>query len=145
MKFLLIFSIIVLGISFSGVPLTIQAATDSLPTSGTGKTNYVTTPIQFDNSNLIAKNTKLGNADPITVASYTVNFLLTLLGTFAMTLIVYAGYLYAISRGNEETITKAKGILTGTVIGMLLIFASYSITAYVFKSISNASPYYYKG
>lgn len=88
----------------------------------------------------IQEGSKLGGYDdvategPLLTAALIVNFLLTLLGAVAVALTVYAGFLWIISRGNEEDIKKAKDILAGSAIGLLLILASYSITTYIFRS-----------
>lgn len=93
--------------------------------------------------NDIQGNTGLGGYDdvanegPLVTASRIINFLLTLLGTFTLCLMVYAGYLWMMSRGNEEDVTKAKDIMIGCVIGLVLILASYSFTYYVFRSFVN--------
>ena len=91
----------------------------------------------------IRDNTKLGGYDdvanegPIATASLVINLLLGLLGTIALCLTVYAGFLWMIARGNEEDITKAKDILSGSVVGFLVILSSYSFMYYVFRSWVN--------
>ncbi len=71
---------------------------------------------------------------PVVTAALLINWLLTLLGTVAIMLIVYAGVLWLLARGKEEDIKKAKDILAGSVTGLFVILASYSIVAYVFRN-----------
>lgn len=85
-------------------------------------------------------NTRLGGYDnvatsgPTVTAAKIINWLLTLLGAIAISLSVYAGMVWLLARGNEDQVKKAKDILAGSAIGLLIILASYSITAYVFNS-----------
>ncbi|EKE01305.1 MAG: hypothetical protein ACD_21C00164G0004 [uncultured bacterium] len=108
---------------------------------------YTTQPIdgnaQYseDNTvlNTVQTGSKLGGYEnvaaegPLLTAAQIVNLLLTLLGAIAISLTVYAGFIWLLSRGNEEEIKKAKDILAGSAIGLLLILASYSITSYIFR------------
>lgn len=91
----------------------------------------------------IKENTRLGGYDdvaasgPMVTAALIVNRLLLLLGIIVVCLMVYAGFLWMMARGNEDDIKKAKDILTGSAIGLFVILASYSIMAYIFRSFVN--------
>ena len=52
---------------------------------------------------------------------------LAMLGVVFMILIIYAGYLWMIARGNEEEVSKAKKIIQGSVIGLIIVIAAYAI------------------
>lgn len=56
-----------------------------------------------------------------------VNFFLTFLGLLAVVMVIYGGFLYVSSAGNEENVKKAKQILIYAVIGIILIVASFAI------------------
>ena len=64
-------------------------------------------------------------------SSRVIKIFLSLLGTMAIFLFVYSGYLLITSHGESEKVTKARKIMTGAVIGMLLILLSFSITNFV--------------
>lgn len=89
------------------------------------------------------KESKLGGYEdvaaegPLLTAALIVNFLLQLLGAIAIALTVYAGYVWLMARGNADEVKRAKDILAGSAIGLLLILASYSITSYIFRSFVN--------
>ncbi|MFA6475299.1 MAG: hypothetical protein WCV88_03825 [Patescibacteria group bacterium] len=93
--------------------------------------------------NDIQVNTGLGGYDnvgsegPVETASRAINILLGLLGTLTLCLVIYAGFLWMTAQGNEEQAKKAKDILSGAVIGIVIILASYGITNYVFRSLVN--------
>jgi len=62
------------------------------------------------------------------------------LGTLVMifmTLLIYAGFKWMTSGGNEETITKSKKIISAALIGVTVIFFAYAITVFVFNLILN--------
>lgn len=122
------------------VPLFVLAAGESTDTLGDG--NYVKKDFDYY-FNSVKANTKLGGYDdvanegPIMTASLVINLLLGLLGTVALCLMVYAGFIWLMARGNEEQVTKAKDMIIGTVIGLLVILGSYSFMYYVFRSWVN--------
>ena len=90
-------------------------------------------------------NTKLGGYDdvanqgPVVTAALIINLLLGLLGVLCLCLAVYAGFLWMTARGNEQEIKKAKDILAGTAVGMLVVLSSYGVMSYVFNSVINAA------
>lgn len=61
---------------------------------------------------------------------------LGLLGIIFLVLILYAGYQWMTAQGEEEKVTKAKDTLQRAVIGLIIIIAAYSITYFVFSSLS---------
>jgi hypothetical protein len=75
---------------------------------------------------------------PLTVAKVA-NTVISLMGVIFLALTVYAGFLYMTSQGDEKAIDKAKKILTGAVIGLGLMLASYSITKFVTASLLKAT------
>ncbi|MDP3971076.1 MAG: hypothetical protein Q8P90_05310 [bacterium] len=72
---------------------------------------------------------------PLDMASQIINLLLGLLGTISVIFMFYAGWLWMIARGNQDQVKKAKDILTGTVIGLFFILASYTLLNFVFRSL----------
>lgn len=68
-----------------------------------------------------------------------INTALGLLGIVAVILIIYAGFLWMTAGGTEDRVKKAKDILTASVIGLIIILASYAIANFVVGSIINSS------
>lgn len=90
--------------------------------------------------------TAFGNASGInmdaSVGSIVANVIKAVLGLLAIIFVIlmlYAGYLWMTAQGNEDQVGKAKGIITTAIIGLIIIVAAYSITSFVFKSLSGAS------
>lgn len=82
--------------------------------------------------------------DPRLIVARIINVALGLLGTIAVGLIVYAGFLWMTAAGNDDQITKARGIITAAIIGLLIILSAYAISNYVIKNIyaaTNATQY----
>ena len=54
-----------------------------------------------------------------------------------MSLIIYAGFKWLTSGGNEQTIGDAKKMISAALIGVVIIFFAYAITVFVFNLILN--------
>ncbi|MFH0818767.1 MAG: hypothetical protein V1898_02115 [Patescibacteria group bacterium] len=90
-------------------------------------------------TNLIELNTGLGNTEPSLIVARIINTALSILGTVALALVFYAGFIWMYARGNEEEITKAKNILQGAFIGLAIIMASYGISYFIFYNLTRIS------
>ena len=87
-----------------------------------------------------AKTAGLSNAQPISqIVGQLVNAVISLVGTILVVLIIYAGFLWMTAQGAEEKVKKAKAILTNAVIGMIIIFAAYSISDFIFRNAYTAA------
>ena len=60
---------------------------------------------------------------------------LSLVGLIFLVLMVYAGYLWMTARGEEEQVTKARKIIVGSLIGIVIVVSAYAITYLVGASI----------
>ncbi|MFA6537130.1 MAG: Ig-like domain-containing protein, partial [Patescibacteria group bacterium] len=86
----------------------------------------------------VASQTGLGGGDLRVMVGSIIKVSLGFLGVVALLLVLYGGYLYMTSGGQEEKIGKAKKVLISAIIGLALIFSAYAITAFVFKSLGIA-------
>lgn len=86
-----------------------------------------------------AASTGLTNQDPRLVVGRIINVSLTLLGTIAVVLMVYAGFLWMTAGGNDDQITKARGIIYAAVIGLIIILSAYAITNFIIGNIYKAT------
>ncbi|MBP6884799.1 MAG: hypothetical protein KBC17_03155 [Candidatus Pacebacteria bacterium] len=69
--------------------------------------------------------------DPRLVVAYTIQILLSIVGTLFLGYTIFAGYTIMMARGDEAEVTKGKETLKTAVIGMAIIFSAYSITLFV--------------
>ena len=83
--------------------------------------------------------TGLGNKSLTIVVADSISWLLGLLGIAAIVIILYAGFLWMTSAGNDEAITKAKKMLSAGVVGLVIILAAYSIARFVVTALIKAS------
>ncbi|PIR78085.1 MAG: hypothetical protein COU28_03575 [Candidatus Magasanikbacteria bacterium CG10_big_fil_rev_8_21_14_0_10_36_16] len=76
--------------------------------------------------------------DPRIITTRVIEVFLGLIGSMAIFLFVYAGYLFITSHGDTAKLSKASKIMTGAVIGMLLILMSFSIANFVGKKLQQS-------
>ena len=60
---------------------------------------------------------------------------LSLVGILFFIMVFYGGFVWFISRGNEERVKKAQGILTAAFIGIFIVVGAYVITNFVFERV----------
>ncbi|MEY4722781.1 MAG: Type secretion system pilin [Candidatus Parcubacteria bacterium] len=58
------------------------------------------------------------------------------LGVLFVVLLLYAGFIYFTSQGAPDKMKKAKDLIRDAVIGLVIVFASYSVAAYVIDLIT---------
>jgi hypothetical protein len=63
------------------------------------------------------------------------DIILGIVGSLTLLMFVYGGVTMLISSGNSEQVTKAKGILMAAIIGLIIVFASYTIIKFVMDSL----------
>lgn len=100
---------------------------------------YYPESVTFDPGSNIERNVGLGNASPTEITQRIIQWVLSVLALIALALVIYAGYIWLLSRGNEEEVKKARGILEAALFGLIVILASYGITSYVFENLMNAT------
>ncbi len=80
-------------------------------------------------------NTGLSDLSLGTIIEIIIKGALSLLAIIFLIIIVFAGYRWMTASGNEESITKAKGMMTRAVIGLAIVLLAYSITYFVFNQL----------
>jgi len=61
------------------------------------------------------------------------------LGIIATVIILFAGFKWMTSGGNEENVTSAKKMLIAGVIGLVIILFSYALATFILKYLSAAA------
>jgi len=84
-------------------------------------------------------NIPTGVPEPAAIAASIINLFLSVVGIIAVLMIIYSGFLWLTSQGNEEKVTKAKTLIQNAVIGLFIILASYSITWFIIKNLKQAT------
>lgn len=83
--------------------------------------------------------TGLGEKSVTLIVADIISWLLGLLGIAAIVIILYAGFLWMTSAGNDEKIKTAKKMLSAGVVGLVIILAAYSIARFVVTALIKAS------
>jgi cytochrome bd-type quinol oxidase subunit 2 len=74
----------------------------------------------------------------VTVARI-LNTVFGLLGIVFVVLIIYGGFLWMTSAGNESQVEKARKIMTQAVIGLAIVLMSYAIAKFVTEALYKAT------
>jgi hypothetical protein len=80
----------------------------------------------------------LVDGDPRVIAARIIRVVLGFLGVIALGIVLYGGFVWMTSAGNEEKIATAKKILTNGLIGLVIILMSFGITQYVLNTLMGA-------
>lgn len=81
----------------------------------------------------------LGTRNPIEIALSLINWMLGILALIAVVLVLYGGFLWLTSRGDETKIDKAKQVLINAGIGLLIILAAWGIVLYILSVLLDAT------
>ncbi len=68
-----------------------------------------------------------------------IGIVLSFLGIIFLCLIIYGGFVWMTSGGNEIKVLKAKNILRNSIIGLIIILSAYSITRFVIGAVINST------
>lgn len=77
----------------------------------------------------------LKKAEPAAVIGSIIGYALSFIGVIFMVLVLYGGFLWMTSYGDSQKVEKAKELITGAVIGLVIVIAAYTITNFVVGAI----------
>lgn len=66
-----------------------------------------------------------------TKAGQIIGVVLSFVGALFLILMIYAGILWMTSQGNEQEVTKAKGLIINAIVGIIIVFAAYALTSFL--------------
>ena len=67
-------------------------------------------------------------------------FILGIVGSLALLAFVAGGLMWMLSAGNPELVTRGKQTIIGAVIGLVVVFTSYTIIYFIYKSLGITEP-----
>lgn len=117
-------------LSFSFAPLNVQAAEDEIGNLIEG---------QLEPIGDIYGNPDVDENTFAEAISKIIKIVLGFLGVIFIILIIYAGFNWMTSAGNEEKIEKAKKTMVAAVIGVAIVLMAYAITYFVIDSLLEAT------
>lgn len=89
--------------------------------------------ITAEEADLVATGGKTNS--PQIIISRAVGYILAFIGIIMLINIIFAGYQWMSAGGNEETIKKAKDKIKNSIIGLIIIVASYLLTDLIFGTL----------
>ena len=79
----------------------------------------------------IESNTTVDSTTIQSTAVTLINYVISIIAIIAVGMIVYAGFLYITSGGDEKKLGTAKNLILYAVIGLVVVIVSYSIVGFV--------------
>lgn len=83
--------------------------------------------------------TGLSNKDARAIIASIINVSLGLLGTIAIVIVVYAGFLWMTAGGEAEKTGEARKWMYAGAIGLAIILSAYGIATFVVNSLTTAT------
>lgn len=77
----------------------------------------------------------LGETDPRLIIARVIQGALSITGTLALIMIIYAGLMWMTARGKPELVKKGQHIIIWSVLGIIVIAAAYVLTNAVFNAV----------
>lgn len=78
----------------------------------------------------------LGTSSPEVLIGRVIKAALGIVGSIALLMFIYGGFLWLTSMGSEQKITKGKQVITWAVIGLAVIFLSYAAVGFVIDTLT---------
>ncbi len=78
-----------------------------------------------------------GNNSLVQIIGALIGTVLVLLGVLLVVFILWAGFIWMTSQGEAGKTKKAKDMIYQSIIGLLIIFAAYAITNFVFSALTH--------
>ncbi|MCX6785267.1 MAG: hypothetical protein NTZ18_00240 [Candidatus Komeilibacteria bacterium] len=87
----------------------------------------------------LAASTGLGTRDLKETIIQVLNVILGFLGIIAVIIILLGGFKWMTAGGGDDKIGEAKKLISGGIIGLVVVLAAYAIAIYVVNTISSAT------
>lgn len=74
-------------------------------------------------------------ADFFIVGNTVVKLILGLSGSVMLLMVIYGGFLWLTSGGNSSQVDKGKSVLTGALIGLVIVFLAYTAVQFILAAL----------
>ncbi len=71
----------------------------------------------------------------VAVIATVIQIILGVVGVVLLIMILYGGFMWITSSGNEQKIAKAKAIFGGALIGLVIILTAYVVTSFIMRNL----------
>lgn len=92
--------------------------------------------VDLSKANPLQKFCPGGKCDPAALVGGVIKAVLGIVGSIALLMFIYGGFLWLTSGGSTEKITKGKNVLTWAAIGLTVIFLSYTLVNFVIQGLT---------
>ncbi len=75
------------------------------------------------------------NNSPAQIVGLVIGVLLGFVGVVFLGLMIYGGFTWMMSRGNQSEVDKAKKMIEQAIIGLIIVLAAYAITYFVGQAL----------
>ena len=65
-----------------------------------------------------------------------IDALLGIVGSLSLIMFIYGGFTWMMAAGNQNQVEKGRNILVWAIIGLIVIFSSYSLVHFILKSVA---------
>ncbi len=113
--------------------LSVKARTITLVATTAG----VVLPVVASAVTVETADTSLGEGSLTETFGGIIDAVLAFLGVLALGIFIYAGFKWMTAGGNEDAVGEAKKMITASIIGMVIIFISYSASSYIIEVLNN--------
>ncbi|MFZ4648532.1 MAG: hypothetical protein ACOYMB_02730 [Patescibacteria group bacterium] len=115
----LLFSLVI----FIAIPLSVQAADLTL----------------VDTSNPHYTNGDYQLTDATSFMVRIAGIILQVVGILTFVMFIYGGFMFLISAGNPQTVTTAKKIIIAAIIGLIIVFTSYTLIQFFIGGLTGTA------
>lgn len=77
---------------------------------------------------------------PEVAVTVIIQWVLSLVGVLFLILMIWGGFSWMTSGGNQEQIKKARRTVTSAAIGLIIVLSAYALTVYIGGILSATSP-----
>ena len=89
----------------------------------------------LDQLGIVATNAGLVSKSPTALIGSIIKWVLGFMGVVLAIMIIYGGILWMSAGGNTEQISKARNTIINGIIGLVIVFAAYSIARFVIEGL----------
>ena len=98
-----------------------------------------TSAIEFDPGKNYKRALNLPDTDIENLSIRVIQYILGFMGIVAISIIIWGGFVWMTSAGNEERVKMAKEVIKWAVVGMVVVMLAWTIVVFVFTSIEENS------
>lgn len=83
-------------------------------------------------------NLSISKSNPEALIAQVITLILGFVATIFFVLVLYGGITWMTAMGSDEKISKAKNILQTSIIGLIIVAASYAISTFIFDRLTTS-------